>query len=498
MRFALTAGLIELLLPIQIQGSTPQFLTSVTQDSRLVEPGGLYVARPGNKTNGLEFVNSAAARGAALLLTAEPLPANLPLPAIRVKEFHPAFVTASHYITDDPSRKLDLIGITGTNGKTSTAHLVRSIFESSGSKCAMLTTIGYWTGAQLLEASLTTPDIDRTCTLLSKAVSNGCQYGVMEVSSHALDQGRVDRLRFRATGFSNLTQDHLDYHQTMESYFEAKLKLFQRQSPSDVAIINISQSWGAKAARGAWGLVVTVGKEGSGADLTVANLEHTARGARYRLRWLGEAFEVGTHLVGDYQGENIALAAAIGLSMGLDLDTVKRGVESLKAVPGRMEAVDGGQPFAVLVDYSHTPDALERALASLRSLTAGRLIAIFGCGGDRDKAKRPLMGRIAAQNADFVYITSDNPRTENPSEICTEILAGVPTELRSNVKVIVDRREATFEAIASAKEGDVALLAGKGSESYLEVNGVRTPYDDRLVALEALSHAGYQRSEAAI
>jgi len=495
MRFAVTAGLVELLLPIQIYGALPEVLTGITQESRLVEPGFVYVARSGSRTNGFEFINDAIERGAALVLTAEPIPADLRIPAIRVEDFRTAFVSASHYITGNPSHKLELVGLTGTNGKTSTAHLVRSIFEAAGSKCAMLTTIGYWTGGEMLEASLTTPDLDRTCMLLARGVEAGCKYGVMEVSSHALDQGRVDGLKFSAAAFSNLTQDHLDYHQTMESYFDAKLKLFHRQEAEDLAVVNINQPWGGKVVKAARGRVVTVGSESSGADLTVANLTHSVQGASYRLNWQGEPFEVSTHLVGLYQGENIALAAAIGLGKGLSTATVRRGIESLQAVPGRMEAVKCGQPFAVLADYSHTPDALERALASLKPLADNRLIALFGCGGDRDRAKRPLMGRIAAAGADLVFITSDNPRTENPAEICAEILAGVPSELRPKVTVVVDRREATFEAISGARAGDVVLMAGKGSEPYLEINGRRTPYDDRLVAAEALRAVGYSRGD---
>jgi len=316
----------------------------------------------------------------------------------------------------------------------------------------------------------------------------------MEVSSHALDQGRVNRLRYSVAGFTNLSQDHLDYHRTMEAYFEAKARLFSRLPLDGVAVVNITQSWGAKLARSTWGNLVTFGQRGSGADLTVENLEHTVRGARYRLVWQGESFDVATRLIGLYQGENICLAAAVGLAQGLDMDSVKRGIENLQTVPGRMEAVDVGQPFAVFIDYSHTPDALDRALASLRPLAANRIIALYGCGGDRDRAKRPIMGAIGVKHADLVYITSDNPRTEDPAVICAEIYSGVPEAERGRVKVMVDRREATFAAAAEARLGDVFILSGKGSEPYVEVNGVRTPYDDRVVAAEALRAAGYSKS----
>lgn len=497
MRPVPTSGLLELLSPVQIAGTPPPVLTSVTQDSRLVQSGGLFVVRAGSKSTGFEFVPEAMARGAAMILTAEPPPASLPLPAIRVKNLRVALTLASHYINRDPSRNIDITGVTGTNGKTSTTHLTRSIYETAGDPCAMLTTIGYWTGREMKDAPLTTPDIDRICSLLGEAVGAGCKRAVMEVSSHALDQGRVDRMMFKVVGFTNLSQDHLDYHDGMTAYFEAKQRLFRKIPVDGTAVVNISQSWGGKLCRAVWGNLITVGLEGSGADLTVANLEHTAFGAQYRLNWQGEEFDVKTPLVGIYQGENIALAAGMGIASGFDLASVKMGLEALKAVPGRMEAVNEGQPFAIFADYSHTPDALRRALASLRPVAKSRLIALFGAGGDRDRTKRPLMGRIVAEDADLVFITSDNPRTEDPAAICGEIAAGVPGALSEKVRVIVDRRDATFAAVREARPGDVVLMAGKGSETYLEVHGKRTPYDDRVVAREVLAELGYPKEEIA-
>lgn len=485
------ARLIEKLKPIWVTGELPNAVYGVTQDSRMVRPGFVFFLRTGFRTSGSDHLRDAIDKGASLVVSAEPLPVDLPIAAVNVADFRPALVSASHSVNGDPSSRLSLMGVTGTNGKTSTVHLFRSIIEAAGEKCAMLTTVGYWTGREMQDAALTTPDIDRTCAVLGEGVDSGCTWGAMEVSSHALDQGRTNQLKFRTIGFSHLTRDHLDYHHTFEDYFSAKLRLFKAMPLGSVAAVNIQQPWGARVARAAWGSVVTVGGENSGADLTMAVSEHTIDGATYRLNWQGKQFDVQTSLIGLYQGENLALAASMALGVGYDPDVVIRGVRNLRAVPGRMEAVTLGQQFAVLVDYSHTPDALRRAILSLRSLTKGKLVVVFGCGGDRDRTKRPLMGQIAAELADRVFITSDNPRTEDPAAICGEIAAGIPKELSHKATVIANRREATQAAIQNRTAGDVVLLAGKGSETYLEVNGHRTPYDDRIVAAEALEALGF-------
>lgn len=498
MRRIPTSALLSELDPLEVIGTLPPLVIGVTQDSRLVEDGFVFAARSGGKAAGLNFIQDAVARGAVLLLTAEELPSGLVIPAVRVAAFRPALVKAARIIYDDPSRRLNLVGVSGTNGKSSTVHLFRSIIEAAGEKCAMLSTVGYWTGRRHFEANLTTPDIDRISGLLSEAAGSDCRWGVMEVSSQALEQGRVRGLRFAAAGFSNLTVDHLDYHLTLERYADAKAMLFRGLPPGGVAAVNINGPWGVKMARAAWGSLVTVGGPDTGADCQVTALDHSVAGARYRLEWLGRPFEVRTTLVGAYQGENIALAAALALSLEVDPDSVARGVESLRAVPGRMESVARGQPFALFVDYAHTPDALQRALNSLRSLTSGRLIVLFGCGGDRDRSKRPQMGRIASLAADIVVITSDNPRTEDPAAIIAEIAAGISPDLRGKVSREVDRREATHYAVRIAEPGDVLLIAGKGSETYFEVDGVRRPYDDRLVAVEALQEAGFAASEGGL
>ena len=486
-----TLDLLNALRPVAISAQLPFEITGITQDSRRVKPGYIFAVRSGTKNTGIDYLRQAQANGASAIMIEGTLPDAVDFPFIQVPSFRPALVTASKVAFGDPSSKLDLFGVTGTNGKTSTVHLFRSIIESVGAKCAMLSTVGYWTGMETIEAPLTTPDIDLITELLSASEQNGSQYAVMEVSSHALDQGRVRGLRFQGGGFTNLSVDHLDYHRNMIEYSGAKERFFRTLPLSASAAININGSWGCRMLKACWSPAITVGSEESGADLRVGLREHTVAGGAYCLTWQEKMFDVKTTLVGVYQGENLALAAALALSHGIEMPEVLRGIGALKAVPGRMESVNSGQPFAVFVDYAHTPDALERALLSIRPLTQGRLLVMFGCGGDRDRTKRPQMGKIAAKLADRIFITSDNPRTEDPTAITSEIFGGVPENLRSKVTVNVDRLEATFAALRSAEVGDIVLLAGKGSEWYQEINGVRHPYDDRLVCAEALREIGY-------
>ncbi|MBM3329748.1 MAG: UDP-N-acetylmuramoyl-L-alanyl-D-glutamate--2,6-diaminopimelate ligase [Calditrichaeota bacterium] len=480
---------------LDTRGEVNAAITGIAQDSRLIEPGWLFFARSGGRSKGVEFVSEAARRGAVMLVTSSPLPDALPLPAVRVADERVALVGLSQRIYRYPATRLCLIGVTGTNGKTSSVHLIRAIVEASGGKCGMLSTIGYDTRRRQMEALLTTPDIDTTCRLLDEMVGAGCTHAVMEVSSHALDQRRVEGLVYGAAAFTNLSRDHLDYHRTFANYFAAKRKLFDMIAPGGVAAVNTGDRRGRMLYRelvDVEGLNCigfarrTRGRRGGEGQICYAVISATGKGGTFRITGWGVDFEVHTPLVGLFQGDNVALAASVGLGLGIAPAIIARGIESLKAVPGRMETAVTG-PFTVLVDYSHTPDALERALASLRRLTPTRLTVVFGCGGDRDRTKRPVMGQIAAEGADKVIITSDNPRTEEPAKICAEIAAGLPPNaIRSGRAMVqVDRREAIERAVADAIDGELILLAGKGAETYLEVNGVRTPFDDREEARRA-------------
>ncbi len=490
-----TQELLQTLDTLSTSGQLPRHVTGITQDSRRVKPGNVFAARHGGRADGANYLKQAKEKGAVLLLVEGEPPPDAILPVVEVKSFNPALVKASGLIYANPSRRLNLFGVTGTNGKTSTVHILRSIFEATGSKCAMLSTVGYWTGTETIEAPLTTPEIDQISTILDDAANGGAQFATMEVSSHALDKGRVWGLKFAGAGFTNLSVDHLDYHKTMLQYSIAKESFFRALPLSATSSININSSWGSRMVRAAWGPVLTVGTDDSGADLRVSLREHTVAGGSYRLEWQDKVYDVSTKLVGVYQGENLAIAAAMALAKRIDPATILKGIADLKAVPGRMEAVDCGQPFALFVDYAHSPDALQRAIRSLRPLTKGKVLVMFGCGGERDKTKRPQMGKIASEEADKVFITSDNPRTEDPTTITEEIYAGVWVEDRPKVKVIVSRREATLAILREATAGDIVLLAGKGSEWYQEINNIRHNYDDRIVAAEALHEVGFKERD---
>ncbi len=519
---------------ISIQGrELPEKIHGITQDSRLVEPGFIFAARTGGNVNGLDFVTQAKVNGAVLVLTAGEPPEKLPLPILLIEDFHQALVSLSRTLNDDPSSKLKLICVTGTNGKTTSVHLIRSILEATGEKCGMLSTVGYDTHKRKIDAFLTTPDIDSINSLLAEMVDAGCEWAVMEASSHALEQGRLDGLKIAAGAYTNLSQEHLDYHHRLEDYARAKAGLFRSVSQDGFSVINIGDAWGGYMMEATEARVITFSQTGMSAppdcDLSVTTLEHSLKGGSFRLGlggrravnplWLTafrslDHFDIRTPLIGVYHGENIALAAGIALGFDIKVEHIKTGVENLLAVPGRMERVDMGQPFTVLVDYSHTPDALENALQSLRVLCERELIIVFGCGGDRDKTKRPEMGRVAAEIADRVIITSDNPRTEDPNEIIEQIARGIKGRVdipvrhnKGNVDIpvrhnkgnadipvrhkratiIPDRREAIRNALSTAAEGDVVLIAGKGHEKYQLIGEVRHPFDDRKVAAEELA-----------
>ena len=502
---------------ISVKGKLPEKVHGITQDSRLVKSGFIFAARTGGSVNGLDFVTQAKANGAVLVLSSDEPSEKLPLPILLIEDFHRALVSLSRTLNDDPSSKLKLICVTGTNGKTSSVHLIRSILEATGKKCGMLSTVGYDTHKREIDAFLTTPDIDCINILLAEMVDAGCEWAVMEASSHALEQGRLDGLKIAAGAYTNLSQEHLDYHHRLEDYARAKAGLFRGVSPDGFSVINIGDAWGSYMMEASKARVITFSQTRMSApllpdcDLSVMTLDHSLKGGSFRLGWSGDHFDIRTPLIGVYHGENIALAAGIALGFDIKVEYIKTGVENLSAVPGRMERVDMGQPFTVLVDYSHTPDALENALRSLRLLCERELIVVFGCGGDRDKTKRPEMGRVADEIADRVIITSDNPRTEDPNEIIEQIARGIKGRAdilvrhikgeadipvrHKRVTIIPDRREAIRNALSTAAEGDVVLIAGKGHEQYQLIGEVRHPFDDRKVAAEELAGLGWMPTD---
>ena len=457
-------------------------IRGITCDSRQVSAGSLFVAVPGHKADGATYADDAIRRGASAIVAEKAIP-GCPVPVIAVPSARAALADLALRFYDDPTAKMNVVGVTGTNGKTTTTYLLRSIFEAAGEKVGVLGTISHSIGARVIPSDNTTPGADVLQRYFAEMKAGGCSSAAMEVSSHALDQDRTRGIRFAAGIFTNLTRDHMDYHPTMEHYRDAKGKLFESLPSKGVAALNADDEASACYAGRTDANVVYYGLKRK-ADISAKIELGTFHGTRLRLRLGTEEVVVNTRLIGTHNVYNILGAAACTWAMGYDLDQIKLGVENLAAVPGRLEPVDAGQDFAVLVDYAHTDDALRNVLHCLRPLVRGRLILVFGCGGDRDRGKRPKMGKVAAELADRVVLTSDNPRSESPTAILSDIAAGVAD--KSKVLVEPDRRGAIKLAMQLAGKDDVVLLAGKGHETYQIFKDQTLAFDDRLVAKEVL------------
>lgn len=445
----------------------------ITSDSRAVTPGALFVAVPGTQADGHAFVNDAIARGAALVLVERHVTDRVP--EILVRDARRAAIVAARAWYGNPTDRMRLVGITGTNGKTTTTALVRHLLNAAGS-AGSIGTLGAFDGRGDLvpstAGSLTTPGPVDLQGTFAELAHRGVRDVAMETSSHSLDQGRLDGLVFSAAAFTNVTRDHLDYHGTMEQYLAAKLRLLDLLAPGAVIAINQDDRAWDVIARG--GSTLTFGLDPA-ADLRAEFPMLGAEGSRFELAGRFGRRPVALPLPGDFNIANALAAAACGLGLGLALDHVADRLATAPQVPGRMERI-ATAPCVVLRDYAHTPDALERVLHTLRPLTPGRLLVVFGCGGDRDRGKRPIMGRIAAERADLAFVSSDNPRTEDPERIIDDIVAGM-----GGVRCvrIADRREAIARAIEQARPGDTLLLAGKGHETYQVIGTVKHPFDER-------------------
>ncbi len=452
--------------------------SGISTDSRTVQPGDLYLALRGTQFDGRRFAADAVHRGAVMVAGETAM--NSGAPEIIVRDgFRAALVIARHWF-DHPAESLVLVGVTGTNGKTTTTGLVRHILNQSGS-AASVGTLGAFDGigaaVPSTAGSLTTPGPVDLVATLAELRRRGTTHVAMEVSSHALDQRRMEGLTFVAAVFTNLTRDHLDYHETMDRYRAAKLRLVDYLGPSGTAVLNADDPAWARV-RGP--RTMTFGITAA-ADLRAADLALGAGGSRFRLAGRFGSAEVALPLLGDFNVANALAAAGAGLALDLPLSTIAARLSEAPQVPGRMERI-ATRPCVVLRDYAHTPDALERALKTLNPLTPGRLIVVFGCGGDRDRGKRPIMGRVAAEHADLAIVTSDNPRTEDPEQIISDVEAGMGSSPRL---AIVDRREAIGSALGAAREGDTILLAGKGHETYQVVGTEKLPFDEREIVLAA-------------
>jgi UDP-N-acetylmuramoyl-L-alanyl-D-glutamate--2,6-diaminopimelate ligase len=471
--------LVEVLAPREIVGSgSPSVeVRDLAYDARRVEEGSLFFCYPGARADGHDFAGLAVESGAVALVVERPVDASVP--QVVVHDARAAMAPAADVFFGRPSAELRIAGVTGTNGKTTTAFLLHSILSGAGLRPGLVTTIETRVGDEQWAAVRTTPeaiDLQRTFRAMLTAGNRSC---AMEATSHGSSLRRLDAVRFAALAFTNLNQDHLDFHGTMDEYYDAKRRLFIEGRPP--AAVNVDDDYGRRLAAELRSLghepLLTFGF-GPGAEVRPDELELGSDGARLRVAGL----EVQTSLRGRFNVENVLAAVAVSRLLGIPDEAVAAGVESLPGVPGRLEPVDEGQPFAVLVDYSHKPDALENALVAARELASGRVLCVFGCGGERDRGKRPVMGRIASTLADVAIVTSDNPRGEDPNAIIDEVLAGA----EGDVEVEPDRSRAIVRALEQAERGDVVVIAGKGHERGQEIRGRVLPFDDREIAREAL------------
>ncbi len=470
-------------------------ILSLADDSRRVGPGACFVAVPGTHWDGHDFVDQAVRAGASAVVAqrAVRLPDNVAL--VRVPDTRKAVaqLAAAFYGLDEmqASRRMHVVAVTGTNGKTTFCYLARAMLEAAGHRTALLGTIEYDLLSRRLPAPMTTPPALALTQYLVEAARGGATWAVMEASSHALDQQRCSSVDIEAAVFTNLSGDHLDYHHDLAAYKEAKKKLFDGLSEGATAVVNVDDPASATmltdcaAKRVGYGLNQL-------ADVQAQIVEITASGSRFNLLFGGESIRVATPLVGRHNVLNALAAAAVGTALELDLATIRRGIESLSVVPGRLQRVGPKScPFTVLIDYAHTDDALQNVLGALRPLGLARLIVVFGCGGDRDRLKRPRMACAAAAYADRIFVTSDNPRTEDPRKIIDDILAGFAESDFQRITIEPDRRRAINLAIEHAEHRDIVLVAGKGHETYQVLGTRRVPFDDTQVAAESLQRRGY-------
>jgi UDP-N-acetylmuramoyl-L-alanyl-D-glutamate--2,6-diaminopimelate ligase len=489
--------LIQALTRYEVRGDGDIDIRAIELDSRRVGGGGLFVCLEGLARNGHDFAAAAVAQGAAALVVRHFLPEVSETTQVVVPDPREAMARLAAAFFSHPSRDLDVIGVTGTNGKTTVTHLVQAVGREAGRKTSVVGTLGSTVGGDYRETGFTTPEAPELQKLLRQAADADTEWVALEVSSHALAQKRSFATDFRAVVFTNLTRDHLDYHQDMQRYFETKARLFTPEGRGSdrgaLAVINLEDRAGRALAEMTAGARVTYGF-GKGVDYRARHVRLDARKTRYELVTPVGRSEVRLRLLGRFNVLNALAAQAVSVELGAPLEAAARGVSALTRVPGRMESVSGTQPFLVLVDYSHTPDALEHALRSARRVTRNRLLVVFGCGGDRDPGKREEMGRVSARLADRVVVTSDNPRHEDPESIIESVVAGT-RDGSALVHREVDRARAIRFALECATEGDTVLVAGKGHEPYQIVGDRRLPFDDRRVAAATLREIGFDADD---
>jgi UDP-N-acetylmuramoyl-L-alanyl-D-glutamate--2,6-diaminopimelate ligase len=499
--------LLNCLSDVRITGESDLDIDGLYYDSRQVRPGGIFFALRGVKSDGCQFVEAAIKKGAVAVVADRPCAADgVTLVEVADARLAMSLMAAAFY--GKPTATVPTVGITGTNGKTTTTYLVEGIMERGGIPAAVLGTISYRFGNIDIPAPNTTPESVDLQKTLRELVDTGARGVVMEVSSHSLEQRRADGCFFDVGVFTNLTRDHLDYHHDMESYFGSKLRLFTDllaatpEKPNRHAVVNVDDQYGKRIAESASAPVLTYAVDGD-ADIKVAEVDFSVHGIRCRLSTPRGELSLVSDLLGRFNLYNILGAVGAGIALGLSDQAIKEGIEGHKKVPGRVERVPNDKGITVLVDYAHTGDALENVLVTISELKTDRIITVFGCGGDRDKGKRPVMGEIAARYSDLAIITSDNPRTEDPQTILQEVRGGIPQGLREypadelaqgfaekGFASIEARHEAIRAAILAARPGDIVLLAGKGHEDYQILGTEKIHFDDREEAAEALKSRG--------
>ncbi len=486
----------ELIQPLLLNKATGDLTTEITGiqlDSRQVLPGDLFIALRGTKVDAHRFVKQAVASGAAAVMVEESV--DLPeVPVIQVPDTRRAMAVVAANFYGCPTKELKLIGVTGTNGKTTTTYLIEQLLQYKGASAGVIGTIQTKIKGKTIPAKNTTPEAVELQKTFRMMQDEGCEYSVIEVSSHALDMGRTRGCQFHIGVFTNLTQDHLDYHGTMEKYREAKSLLFSQLGNAydgelqnnPFAIFNADDKASGYFMKRTAAQVLTYGID-QPADVRAENIKFSSSGTSFMLKTFWGKVPVKTRLVGKFNVYNVLAAVSVALVEGMDLHQIRSGLAELKGVAGRFEPVEMGQSFNVLVDYAHTPDSLENVLKTIREFAKRRVICLVGCGGDRDRSKRPIMADIAVKYSDHAIFTSDNPRTEDPMEILEDMLTGVASCRQERYTVICNRRQAIHEAVKKAEPEDVILIAGKGHETYQEINGVRHHFDDREAARDAIA-----------
>ena len=481
-------SIIEAVEPFIYSVSGPENdICGIAYDSRAVRPGFAFVAIPGSRADGHDFISDAIDRGANLVICEKELDLPSDIGLVLVKDSRRALAALSAAYFGHPDRKLRLIGVTGTNGKTTVANLIKYLLEKAGRKSGFIGTLGSWDGdeqlSELLSAS-TTPEPLELFRLRDAIVEKDSEYAVMETSSHALDQGRVSSCRFAGAVFTNLTQDHLDYHKTMEAYSRAKAELFSMLDELGYGVVNLDDKYASEFIRVCRCTLLTYG-EAEDADLRLLQSSASMRGMSFTVFYEGRSYDLRIPLIGRFNIYNAMAAICVGLAEGLKMEDMAAWLADAPQVPGRFELIDEGQDFAVAVDYAHTPDGLENVLRAARALKPRRVITVFGCGGNRETGKRPLMGRIAGQLSDVAVLTSDNPRDEDPLQILDMVESGIK-QIANNYLVEENRERAISLALNMAQTGDIVVIAGKGHEDYQLIRGERLHFDDREVARRVL------------